>query len=151
METASTNLKDRVRENTSEDQNARLDKSVIDRMNRYKKLTLYEINARLEKIGKEWDIERALQANSSALALSGIILGTFFKRRWFLLSFVITSFLIQHAVQGWSPPLSLLRSIGFRTRQEIDEEIYALKTLRGDFEGLSATSDPSEIIAAFRR
>lgn len=151
MATASANLKDRVRENTPAEKNARLDKAVIDRMNRYKRLTLYEINARLEKIQKEWDIERALEANASTLALTGVLLGTLFSRKWYLLSFVVTSFLLQHSIQGWCPPLPVLRSLGFRTRQEIDEEIYALKTLRGDFDGVSSTSDPMDIIAAFRR
>jgi len=42
-----------------------------------------------------------------------------------------------HAVKGWSPGSVLLRRMGFRTRQEIDREKYALKALRGDFEELS--------------
>lgn len=151
MDTMAANIKDRVRENTSEKKNYELDKSVIDRMYRYKNLTLYEVNARLEKLKKEWDVERALEMNASTLALAGVILGTFSSRKWYLLSFVVTSFLVQHAIQGWCPPLPVLRSLGFRTRQEIDEEIYALKTLRGDFNDLTSSSDPEEIMAAFRR
>jgi hypothetical protein len=42
-------------------------------------------------------------------------------------------FLLQHAVQGWCPPLPLLRRLGVRTADEINEERYALKALRGDF------------------
>jgi hypothetical protein len=46
------------------------------------------------------------------------------------------AFLVQHAVQGWCPPLVVLRRRGVRTRREIEEERYALKALRGDFSGL---------------
>ena len=49
---------------------------------------------------------------------------------------VVLSFLVQHAVHGWCPPLAALRRMGVRTRREIDEERYALKALRGDFSGL---------------
>lgn len=150
METETATIRDRVRENTSGEQNERLDQTVIDRMNRYRNLTIYEINKRLQKLEKEWDIERALEVNASSLALSGIILGTLVKKRWFMLSFVVTAFLLQHGLRGWCPPLPVLRRLGFRTRKEIDEEIYALKTLRGDFNDISSTSDPEDIIAGFR-
>jgi hypothetical protein len=36
-------------------------------------------------------------------------------------------------LQGWCPPLPILRSLGVRTADEINEERYALKALRGDF------------------
>jgi len=34
---------------------------------------------------------------------------------------------LQHGLQGWCPPLPLLRRLGIRTRGEIDREKYALK------------------------
>ena len=46
----------------------------------------------------------------------------------------MTGFLFQHAVQGWCPPIPILRRLGFRTSYEIEEERAALKALRGDFE-----------------
>jgi hypothetical protein len=49
----------------------------------------------------------------------------------------VTAFLFQHAVQGWWPPLPLIRRLGVRTLREIDEERFALKTLRGDFKALN--------------
>jgi hypothetical protein len=52
------------------------------------------------------------------------------------LSGIVLSLLLQHAVQGWCPPLAVLRRRGVRTRREIEEERYALKALRGDFSGL---------------
>jgi len=50
----------------------------------------------------------------------------------------VLSFLFQHAVQGWCPPVPVFRRMGVRTRKEIDREKYALKALRGDFDGLGA-------------
>lgn len=49
----------------------------------------------------------------------------------------MTGFLFQHAIQGWCPPLPILRRLGFRTAEEINQERYALKALRGDFEAQS--------------
>jgi hypothetical protein len=59
-------------------------------------------------------------------------------RRWYLLAGVVAGFLLQHAVQGWCPPVPVFRRWGFRTAAEIDEERYALKALRGDFRNLAA-------------
>jgi hypothetical protein len=39
----------------------------------------------------------------------------------------------------------------YRTRKEIDEEIYAMKAMRGDFDGLTSSSQPEEIINKFRK
>lgn len=95
-----------------------------------------EIDQRLEELDQEWDIERALQANAATLAFSGVILSTFAGRKWLILPLLVTGFLFQHAVQGYCPPLPVLRRLGFRTAREIDEERFALKTLRGDFREL---------------
>jgi hypothetical protein len=46
---------------------------------------------------------------------------------------LVTGFLFQHAVEGWCPPIPVLRRLGFRTAREIDIERVALKALRGDF------------------
>jgi hypothetical protein len=55
------------------------------------------------------------------------------SRRWLALPALVAGFLMQHALQGWCPPLPVLRRLGFRTQREIDQERYALKALRGDF------------------
>ena len=47
---------------------------------------------------------------------------------------VVGGFLLQHAVQGWCPPLPIFRRGGVRTQAEIEQERYALKAIRGDFE-----------------
>lgn len=91
------------------------------------------IDRRLRELDEEWDIERTLEANASTLAFTGVVLGATLDRRWLALPAVVTAFLFQHAVQGWCPPLPILRRLGFRTMREIDIERFALKALRGDF------------------
>lgn len=91
------------------------------------------IDRRLRELDREWDIERMLEANASTLALAGLMLGASVDKRWLALPALVTVFLFQHAVQGWCPPVPILRRLGFRTAREIDTERYALKALRGDF------------------
>jgi hypothetical protein len=94
-----------------------------------------EIDARLAALDQEWDIERTLEMNAASLGLAGVVLGATVSPRWFVLPAVVSGFLLQHAIQGWCPPLPVLRRLGVRTTGEIERERYALKALRGDFEG----------------
>ncbi len=95
-----------------------------------------DIRRRLVELDHEWDIERTLEANAASLALVGLGLGAFLDRRFFLLPAVVAGFLLQHAVQGWCPPVPVFRRMGVRTASEIEVERYALKALRGDFDEL---------------
>jgi hypothetical protein len=76
------------------------------------------------------------EANASALALIGLTLGVTRDRRWLALPGLVAAFLLQHALQGWCPPVPVLRRLGFRTAYEIEEERRALQALRGDYERL---------------
>jgi len=98
----------------------------------------HEIDRRLRDLDREWDIERVLEANASALAFAGIAMASGGNRRWLLLPGLVTAFLFPHAVQGWCPPISLLRRMGIRTAREIEIERVALKLLRGDFDDTHA-------------
>ncbi|MDX9834239.1 MAG: hypothetical protein RBT36_03390 [Desulfobulbus sp.] len=99
-----------------------------------------QINSRITELDSEWDVERILELNASLLALSGVLLGKFHHRKWFYLSIAVTGFLAQHAVQGWCPPLPILRRLGVRTRKEIEQERNALKMVRGDFKQMPEQS-----------
>ncbi len=100
-----------------------------------------QITRRLEELEREWDIERTLEANGSVLGLTGLVLGATTNRRWFLLPVAVFGFCLQHALQGWCPPLSLFRRLGIRTQREIEEERFALKVLRGDFDGMPSSEE----------
>jgi hypothetical protein len=102
------------------------------------------ISQRLRELDAEWDIERAIELNASALAFIGIALGFFVHPYWLILPALVTAFLFQHALQGWCPPVPVLRRFGFRTAYEIEQERQALKALRGDYGGVVAAQDRAD-------
>jgi hypothetical protein len=124
---------DRVRKHTADDVNERLDRALSERVRAYAGRDREEITQRIAELDREWDIERVLEMNASALAFFGVGLGALHDRRWLVLPSLVLPFLFQHAVQGWCPPVPLFRRLGVRTRKEIERERYALKAIRGDF------------------
>jgi hypothetical protein len=78
---------------------------------------------------------------SSVLSLTGLALGVGVNKKWLVVPFVVQSFFLQHALQGWCPPLPMLRRLGFRTQHEIECERCALKAKRGDFKHLNSTGN----------
>lgn len=92
------------------------------------------IRQRLEELDHEWDIERCLETGAATLTLTGLALGTFVNRRWLWLSAIVQGFFMQHAIQGWCPPLPVFRSLGVRTSREIEAERHALKALLGEYD-----------------
>jgi hypothetical protein len=106
------------------------------------------IDERIVQLQREWDIERTLEANAASVSLIGLGLGLFVDRRFFALPAAVAVFLLQHALQGWCPPLPLLRRLGIRTSAEIHNEIIALRILRGDF--LDRVSYPEDALASAR-
>lgn len=124
---------ERVSRHTNERVNRKLRRSTLESLERFVAADKRAIDARIDELRAEWDIERTLEANAATIALGGIILGFTVDRRWLTVPFVVTAFLLQHALQGWCPPLPLFRRLGIRTAAEIHEEIFALRVLRGDF------------------
>jgi len=135
---------DRVRAHTCEKTNAEIDEKGRRNVHAAAKGPARELSSRISKLDQEWDVERVLETNASILALTGTILGLTVNRKFFAIPCAVLAFLLQHALQGWCPPLPILRKFGIRTQREIDEEKYALKALRGDFGGASSASDPGE-------
>src|SRR5215470_10769943 len=122
----------RVEENTADAINRRIQRQTETRV-RHFAAHPGTIDRRLSELDREWDIERTLEANAATLALAGMLLSAFVDRRFLLLPGIVAMFLLQHAVQGWCPPVPFLRSLGVRTASEIERERFALKALRGDF------------------
>lgn len=132
----------RVAQNTPDEINRRIARD-IDASIRWHALHPAEIGRRLDELEREWDIERVLEANAATIALGGVLLGAFVDRRWLVLPAAVTAFLLQHAIQGWCPPVPVFRRMGIRTAAEIDRERYALKALRGDFTAVRGDSAPT--------
>ena len=131
---------DSVRARSSPDVNARIDRETMQRLRHFADGELDALQGHLQHLGREWDIDRVLEVNAAAIGLAGLALGVAHDRRWLVVPAVVLSLLGLHAVQGWCPPVPLLRRSGVRTRQEIERERYALKGMRGDFEGTTGRS-----------
>lgn len=132
---------DRVRAHSAPEVNREIDLQTEASLRFHAGTSNEAITRRIDELEREWDTERVLMTNASALAFSGLALGLMGDRRWFLLPGLVLPFLFQHAVQGWCPPLPVIRRVfGVRTRREIDLEKYALKVLRGDFGDIAPES-----------
>ncbi|WP_034348882.1 hypothetical protein [Noviherbaspirillum massiliense] len=120
---------DRVRSSTAPWINREIDARTDRNIRRYEDSERDAIRSRIAELDREWDVERVLEMNASTLALTGLVLGLTVNRKWLAVPGIVLPFLLQHAVQGWCPPLPLLRRLGVRTRKEIDRERYALMAL----------------------
>ena len=86
-----------------------------------------EIITRIKELDYEWDTERVLEMNFAGIVLITSILGLTGKKRWMVLSGIASVFMIQHAIQGWCPPLPVIRKLGVRTAAEIHSEKTTLQ------------------------
>lgn len=80
------------------------------------------------------------------MSLLAVGLSVVRSRRWLILAAVVPALLLQHAVQGWCPPIEVFRALGARSRAEIDAERTAIKALRDDFAAVDA--DPERALDA---
>lgn len=122
----------RVRKNTTSEQNSAIDELTIKNIKKHSG-SKETIARRIRELEKEWSIERWLELNMSIISGIGLILAITIDYNWLVLPAVVLLFFIQHALQGWCPPLPVFRAFKVRTRSEIDKEKYALKAIRGDF------------------
>jgi hypothetical protein len=120
---------DRVRCYTARAINRAIDIETDRSITRHAALSDQRIRERIGQLDQEWDIERVLEVNAGALGLAGVLLAHHVDRKWLILPGVVMFFLMQHATQGWCPPLPALRRLGVRTRSEIDREKYTLMSL----------------------
>jgi hypothetical protein len=127
----------RVADETANAVNESIRRTTEQNVALYQNASYDAIDARLRELDHEWDIERVLEANAATASLIGLTLGATVDRKWFFLPAAVAGFLLQHALQGWCPPLPVFRRMGIRTAAEIEYERYALKALRGDFDQIT--------------
>ncbi len=123
----------RVEMHTDFEINNIIKNKTIENVDKFVGTDINTLSDRINKLDREWDTERVLEAKAASLILISSILGFTSDRRWFLATGLVSFFLLQHALIGWCPPLSLIRRMGVRTPDEICEEKSAIKYLRGDF------------------
>jgi hypothetical protein len=102
------------------------------------------IERRLRELDEEWDVERWVETLAPSFTLLGLTLGLTRDRRWLLLPFIVQGFFLQHALQGWCPPIPVLREMGVRTTQEIEHERCCLKHHLATLGGPEPTLRPVE-------
>lgn len=83
------------------------------------------IRARLRELDREWDIDRVMLANFSALIFAELLLARK-NRKWLLGPIIQIPFLFMQSTLGWSPPSLWFRPLGVRTAKEIQAEREAL-------------------------
>lgn len=143
METWNQTASDSVRSHTPVVVNRRIDEHVescVRHMAEQGDRT--EMSRYLARLEREWDLNRALAVGASAASVLGLLLGRRDGGRWRVLSAVASVLLLQHGIFGFGPMSGLLRSMGVRTRREIDLEKFAIKALRGDFERIPNDGGP---------
>lgn len=85
---------------------------------------------RLGELEKEWDLERVQDLNTSLYALHGTLLGKILNKNASSLPFATTALLAQEAGNNWNPPAEMFKSLGYRTKEEIEQEKQTLLSLR---------------------
>ncbi|HSU54737.1 MAG TPA: hypothetical protein VLT36_11815 [Candidatus Dormibacteraeota bacterium] len=108
-----------------------------------------QIERRLRELDDEWDIERVIELEVAGTVFTGFFLGITLSKKWFLLPAIASAMLLLHSARGTYPLLPLLRRLGFRSANEIARERYALKAVRGDFEGVSESEEQKRVQTAF--
>ena len=121
----------RVTSNTDESINRRI-REATQKSIAYFAAHPQQIDQRLHELDEEWDIERVLETASSCVSLFGLLMSIARGKKWLIVPLAVQGFFLQHALQGWCPPLPVLRRIGIRTEREIEEERCALRGLRGE-------------------
>jgi hypothetical protein len=135
---------DRVILNTPQRHNEDIDDRTRASVARYAAASPQLLDERLRELDHEWDVERTTATGAGMLLLAGVLLASTVDMRWLVLPAIVGACLLLHGLIGWSPVLSLMRRLGYRTPREIDHERYALKALRGDFTPLAVVTTPQD-------
>jgi hypothetical protein len=94
------------------------------------------INDRLAQLECEWSSGRMTKATVGVLIVAGLLLTVTVNAWWLILPAVGGVFLLQYLFMRTSWLGATFREMGFRSGADIDQEKFALRTLRGDFRHL---------------
>jgi hypothetical protein len=133
---------DAVRTHTADGVNRRIDERVEACVRHMAEQDRPAVTQYLDKLEREWDLNRVVTVTASAVTVLGLVLGAKGGRGWRVMSGVAAGLLLQHGLLGFGPVAELVRLLGVRTRKEIDLEKFALKALRGDFERIPHDGGP---------
>lgn len=130
---------DRDRRHTAASVLQRIDDDTVARLREHAEAAPERIAQRLAQMEREWDTDRAIELEASAMGLIGLALGAFVRPAFLAVPAAVGTAVLLHAAVGWYPLLPVFRRMGLRTSREIARERYALKALRGDFSGMKGS------------
>ena len=96
----------------------------------------HAITDRLAQLDREWSAGRMTKATIGVLIVAGLGLTALAGPWWLILPAVGGFFLLQYLFSRTSWLGATFREMGFRSGGDIDQEKFALRTLRGDFRHL---------------
>jgi len=99
------------------------------------------IDARLAELDYEWSAGRIAKGILSVAVLLGVVLSFTVSIWWAILTLAAGLFLFQYLFTYHSLLVGMVKSLGYRSRSEIEHEKFALRTLRGDFRMLPTLHD----------
>lgn len=119
----------KVKLHTKPESNQKIEQKTQQNIKDYQGASKELLNKRLQQLDREWDIERVVESKAAVMILISTILGFTRRKCWFFISLISSFFLLLHAIVGWCPSLPIVRCLGIRTPEEIQEEKTAIKAL----------------------
>ena len=119
----------RVKQARKNTKNIRNNEKIQDNLVHYANETESVIRERLKQLDKEWDTDKTLLITGATVAMTGLILALAVNKKWFWLTSAVASLAGEHILQGWSPPVPILRATGMRTKKEIEKEREGLRQI----------------------
>jgi hypothetical protein len=124
---------DRVRRHTAAQVLRRIDDTTVASLTRCA-ASPAATERRLAELDREWDTDRAVEAEAALTGLIALGLGAFVRAHFLAVPAVVAGAVLLHATTRRYPLMPLFRRLGLRSAREIARERYALKALRGDFD-----------------
>lgn len=123
----------RVADYTSPDVNEMIRNNTLENLSYMEDAEEAELTRRIQKLNSEWDMERFVEAKAAVCVMGCSLFGMGRHKFWSTMTLIAGTFLLQHALLGWCPSAPIMRKVGVRTAEEINQEKLVLKMLRKDF------------------
>ena len=118
---------------TNPDVNEMIRNNTVENLMAYEDADVEQISSRIHSLNAEWDMERYTEAKAAAAIMGISLFGLSKHKCWSCISLITGVFLLQHALLGWCPSAPIMRKMGIRTAEEINQEKMVLKAMRKDF------------------
>lgn len=138
----------RVATYTNPEMNDMIRSSTLEHLSLLENAGEEELTRRIQKINSEWDMERVVETKAAMCVMGCALFGIAKNKYWSFLTLIAGTFLLQHALLGWCPSAPVIRKMGIRTSEEINQEKMVLKVMRKDFAHVKPNDAESLLKAA---